>query len=112
MIVIGHQSIGGYLNGEDLRQCQNALFEPASPVFVALAGHRVRTTKKGAANAARNTMVVGGGFNRDLLFAGLWHGRTPSLKLSNPIMACELENGIRQKYQLEWVSKLWRSNGS
>jgi hypothetical protein len=62
MIVIGHHRIGADIDGKDPAYREHALPDPLSAVLVALPGKSILTTEKGAAHAAGDAMVVGGGF--------------------------------------------------
>jgi len=52
MIVVTRDGICGDIGGKDTGQCQQAVFEPLSALFVAVAAKSINTAKKGAANAA------------------------------------------------------------
>jgi hypothetical protein len=69
--------IGTDIDGEDIGQLLEAFVNPATAVFEALSGLAVLATKKGAANATGDAVIVGGSFQRDLRLPWFWHGITP-----------------------------------
>jgi hypothetical protein len=57
--MIAHHRISRDIDGKDICQFEQSIFDPLPPVLEALAGERIFTTQKGAANATRNAMVIG-----------------------------------------------------
>jgi hypothetical protein len=71
--MVTHHSIGTYIDSEALVKHKQALFYPVSPVFERSTAVNVLTTKKGTANTAGNTVVVGGIIQTDEVFSGSRH---------------------------------------
>jgi hypothetical protein len=61
MVVITQHRVGAHIQRKDLGQCQQLVFNPLAAVFKALASSLVAPAQKGAAHAAGNAVVVGGG---------------------------------------------------
>ena len=77
MVVVGHHRVGADVHGEDVGQCFHLVLNPLSSMFEALAGVVVFAAQEGAADAAGNAVVVGGGFERDESLPWLGHDIGP-----------------------------------
>ena len=64
MVVVAHDGIGGNIDSKNTGQFKQTIFNPLPAVFKALTDERIFTAQKGAANTARNAMIIGGGFKR------------------------------------------------
>jgi len=56
-----HYRISGDVDGEDVSKFEQALLDPATAMFEAVAAVAVLTAEEGAAHAARYAVVVRGG---------------------------------------------------
>ncbi len=72
--MIAHDRVGTEFHTEERGEQSNPVFNPAAPVFEALAGVVVDTAEEGAAHAAGCDVVVGGLGQADQVFAGARHG--------------------------------------
>jgi len=59
MVVVAHYSVGADVNGKDLSERQNAIFDPLPPMFIGVAGIFIFSAEKCPADAARHAVVIG-----------------------------------------------------
>jgi len=72
--VVLHDGVATDLDGEDLAQFQQPVFDPAPAMLERATGVSVLAAQEGATHAARDAVVVGGGFQADQRFPWLGHG--------------------------------------
>jgi hypothetical protein len=77
--VVGHNGVAAHLDGEDLRQCQQALLDPAPAMLEGATGVSILAAQEGATDTARDTVVVGGASRLISDFRGLGMGGAPWL---------------------------------
>ena len=77
VMVIGHDSIGAHINGKDLCERQDSVFDPLAAVFKAFVGDGVLPAQKSPPHATGRAVVVGCGIQRDELFLGFGMNRPP-----------------------------------
>ena len=73
--VVLHDRVATDLDGEDLAQFQQPVFDPTPAVLEGATGVSILAAQEGTAHAARDAVVVGGGFQADQRFPWLGHGR-------------------------------------
>jgi hypothetical protein len=66
VVVVGHNGIGADIERIHFNQRHHALLNPATAVFVVVAGVLITASKEGAAHAPGGAVVVGGRPQGDL----------------------------------------------
>jgi hypothetical protein len=97
--MIAHHCIGTDIDGENLGEKKNSLFDPRPAVFEALPGIGVLATQKGSADTARDAMIKRRAFQADLVLASNSHGVSTSLPTS----------GLNRTNRAVYSESLWVS---
>ena len=75
--MIRYHLIGTEIQCKHTGKIQQFILDPLASMLKTSTGVRTLTTEKGAAHAARGTMIVRRGLHRDLAMARFWHRSIP-----------------------------------
>jgi hypothetical protein len=77
MHVIGHHCVAAEVDGKDIGQLKQLVLNPLASVLEISSGQWIFATEPGAPDTARDTMVIGSGFERDEGLPRLGHDIAP-----------------------------------
>jgi hypothetical protein len=80
MIVVAHDGIGGYVDGEERGKLHDALGDPPATVIVIVAEEVVLSSEESAPRAATDTVIPRSVFNRDEGCAETGHSEIPDFE--------------------------------